>query len=151
MKIAIQYADFDVGAELALLRAGRPESGAVVSFIGTVREMSSSGTVQQMTLEHYPGMTEIALTDIGQRAMSRWDILDVVIIHRIGNLNATDQIVLVAATGRHRHAVFNACEFMMDYLKTEAPFWKKEAGSTGTHWVDARQEDVAALRRWELT
>ena len=151
MKIAIQTDDFDVSSELALLRSGRPDVGAVVSFVGTVREMSAVGTVAQMTLEHYPGMTEAALADIVQRALSRWDIMDAVIIHRIGELSACDQIVLVAVAGRHRHAAFEACEFMMDFLKTQAPFWKKEAGTAGAHWVDARHEDEAALQRWSIS
>ncbi len=148
MRIVIQFDDFDVTAELALLRKAHPDAGALVSFVGAVRDINLGSSVAEMTLEHYPGMTEHVLSAISERAMHRFDIVDVTIVHRIGRLYATDQIVLVAVASCHRQAAFAACEFIMDFLKTEAPFWKKEAGSNGSHWVDARPSDTVALGKW---
>lgn len=142
-KILVQQADFDVGAELATLHGAAV--GATVSFVGKVR---SDDGVLRMELEHYPGMTERALESIAEQAVERWDILDVIVIHRVGMLDAGDQIVLVAVSGRHRGTAFSACEFIMDYLKTEAPFWKKEYRSDGACWVDARSSDLGALDKW---
>lgn len=148
MKIAVQIEDFDVSAELAGLRAA--SVGALVSFVGTVRDATAglSPGVTYMELEHYPGMTEKSLTRIAQQAIDRWHVNDVVIIHRVGKLKVSDQIVLVAVASRHRGMAFSACEFIMDYLKTEAPFWKKEVGEHGACWVDARSTDLSALNKW---
>jgi len=143
MKIRIQSDDFDVSTELAELN--HAQVGALVSFVGTVR---SDHGVTQMELEHYPGMTEKSLTEIARQARLRWEISDVVIIHRVGVLQAGAQIVLVATASRHRGTAFAACEFIMDYLKTDAPFWKKEHGPHGAHWVDARSTDLSALDKW---
>ena len=150
MPIRIQSADFDLSTEVAALRAKKPQVGAVVSFIGTVRDMNDGASITQMALEHYPGMTEKALELIVQQAKSRWEILDALIIHRIGPLQVQDQIVLVAVTALHRGAAFAACEFIMDYLKTDAPFWKKETTPEGARWVDARVSDETALAKWRL-
>jgi molybdopterin synthase catalytic subunit len=147
--VRIQHEDFDVGAEIDRLRAGDPKVGAVASFIGLVRDLNEGTGVAAMTLEHYPGMTEKALDAIVAQAKSRWDVYEVLVIHRVGELKPTDQIVLVAVTGAHRGEAFAACEFVMDYLKTEAPFWKKEATAEGSRWVDARETDDAARARWE--
>lgn len=149
MSVRVQHEDFDIGAEITRLRLARPDIGAVASFIGQVRDVNHGAQVSAMTLEHYPGMTEKALTGILENAKARWDIFDALIIHRIGALQPTDQIVLVAVTGAHRGEVFAACEFIMDYLKTEAPFWKKEETPDGTRWVDANTGDDAARQRWE--
>jgi len=148
MPVRVQYADFDLSTELAALRAGHPDTGATVAFVGTVREMNGGGAVSLLELEHYPGMTESALADIVSQARSRWALIDVLVVHRIGALQASEQIVLVAVAARHRGEAFAACEFIMDYLKTRAPFWKKESSAEGTHWVDAREADEAALARW---
>jgi molybdopterin synthase catalytic subunit len=148
MPVRVQCEDFDCGAEIALLRAGNARVGAVASFIGTVREVNDGAGVATMTLEHYPGMTEKALQAICDQAKSRWDVLDTLVIHRFGELRPTDQIVLVAVTSAHRGEAFAACEFIMDYLKTEAPFWKKEATPQGERWVEARAGDDAAAARW---
>ena len=148
MPVRVQTEDFDVSRELAALRAGDARVGAVASFIGTVRDVNDSATVVTMTLEHYPGMTEKALTEIIDAARARWDILDALVIHRVGELRPTDQIVLVGVTSAHRGEAFAACEFIMDYLKTQAPFWKKEATADGARWVDARSTDDAAAARW---
>jgi molybdopterin synthase catalytic subunit len=150
VKIAIQSADFDVSIELAKLRAAHRNIGAVVSFVGTVREMGATTALSRMELEHYPGMTERSLEKIVQRAMGRWQITDVVVIHRIGMLSVSDQIVLVAVASQHRQTAFNACEFIMDYLKTEAPFWKKEMNDDDGQWVDTREVDLHALRKWKI-
>lgn len=147
--IRIQHEDFDVGAEIGRLRAGNPKIGAVASFIGLVRDLNEGADVAAMTLEHYPGMTEKALEAIVAQAKQRWDVYDVLVIHRVGELEPTDQIVLVVVAGAHRGEAFAACEFVMDYLKTEAPFWKKEATAGGVRWVDARESDDAARARWE--
>ncbi|MES2935404.1 MAG: molybdopterin synthase catalytic subunit MoaE [Pseudomonadota bacterium] len=149
MPIRIQTDDFDLSAELAGLRQGNRQVGAVVSFVGTVRDINDGASVSQMELEHYPGMTEKALDAIVLRAKSRWDIFEVLIIHRIGPLLPSDQIVLVVVTSKHRGDAFSACEFIMDYLKSEAPFWKKEQTPDGARWVDARTVDDLALAKWE--
>ncbi len=148
MAIKIQTMDFDVGQEIAQLRANRPEIGAVVSFIGLVRDINDGSKVATMELEHYPGMTEKALLEIEQQAKQRWPLLESLIIHRVGPLLPLDQIVLVAVAASHRGEAFAACEFMMDYLKTRAPFWKKEQTPQGERWVDARNSDTSALDKW---
>ncbi len=148
MTVRVQSADFDVSRELAALRAGDARVGAVAAFIGTVRDISDAASVATMTLEHYPGMTEKAIAEIVAEAKTRWDIFDALVIHRIGELKPTDQIVLVGVTSAHRGEAFAACEFLMDYLKTRAPFWKKEMTAEGTRWVDARVSDDDAAARW---
>ena len=148
MTVRIQTADFDLSTEIAALRSGDLEVGAIVSFVGTVRDMNDGSQVNSMELEHYAGMTEKALADIIVEAKSRWSIHEALVIHRIGKMLPGAQIVLVAVTGQHRGEAFAACEFIMDYLKTAAPFWKKEATPTGEHWVDARSTDDEAMERW---
>ncbi|WP_019881911.1 MULTISPECIES: molybdenum cofactor biosynthesis protein MoaE [unclassified Methylophilus] len=150
LKVSVQPGDFDVGAELQQLRAATPQAGALVNFVGLVRDVSTDGQVSEMVIEHYPGMTEKALQQIAQQAMQRWPLLGIRLIHRVGSLTAQAQIVLVAATSLHRQAAFEACAFMMDYLKTEAPFWKKEVGDFGQHWVEARASDEQAKQQWKL-
>jgi molybdopterin synthase catalytic subunit len=150
-RVTIQQADFDLGAEVAALRDGDAEVGAVATFIGTVRDRNDGQPVRAMELEHYPGMTERAIESMIDQALQRFDIRDVRVVHRFGPLSPGDQIVLVAVTSSHRHEAFQACEFVMDYLKTQAPFWKKETTSDGARWVDARQADDAALARWGLS
>jgi molybdopterin synthase catalytic subunit len=147
--IRIQEADFDLTTEIANLRKADPQVGAVVSFLGTVRDMNDGSQVRAMTLEHYPGMTEKALQEIIDQATSRWGIRETLVIHRIGPLLPEDQIVLVAVTSAHRGEAFSACEYIMDYLKTAAPFWKKEETPEGGRWVDARLADGAAMARWK--
>ncbi|MFO1323795.1 MAG: molybdopterin synthase catalytic subunit MoaE [Burkholderiales bacterium] len=149
MPVRIETQDFDAGREIAALRAGDPRVGAVASFIGTVRDVNDAANVTAMTLEHYPGMTEKALAAIVADAHARFDILDALVIHRVGELRPTDQIVLVAVTSAHRGDAFDACRFIMDYLKTRAPFWKKERTVDGTRWVDARASDDDAAARWQ--
>ena len=149
MPIKIQESDFDVSAEIAALRQGDPRVGAVVSFLGTVRDMNDGSQVKGMTLEHYPGMTEKALQEILDQAKARWDVFQSLVIHRVGPLLPEDQIVLVAVTSAHRGEAFAACEFVMDYLKTAAPFWKKEDTPEGARWVDARVTDEVALSKWK--
>ncbi|BDT78563.1 molybdopterin synthase catalytic subunit MoaE [Polynucleobacter yangtzensis] len=149
--IRVQESDFDLSAEIAALRKGDPRVGAVVSFLGTVRDMNDGSEVRGMTLEHYPGMTEKALQEILDQAKARWDIYQTLVIHRVGPLLPEDQIVLVAVTSAHRGEAFAACEFIMDYLKTAAPFWKKEDTPEGARWVDARVTDEAAMARWNKT
>ena len=149
MPIKIQESDFDVSAEILALRKDDPRVGAVVSFLGTVRDMNDGSQVKGMTLEHYPGMTEKALQEILDQAKSRWDIYQTLVIHRVGPLLPEDQIVLVAVTSAHRGEAFAACEFIMDYLKTAAPFWKKEDTPEGSRWVDARVTDETAMARWQ--
>ena len=149
-RVSIQSADFDLSAEVASLRRGNGEVGAVVSFIGTVRDLSLGQGVLRMELEHYPGMTEASIEAMIDAAHARFDIRAVRIIHRVGVLEAGEQIVLVAVSSAHRGPAFQACEFLMDYLKTQAPFWKKEHTPEGAHWVDARADDDKALRRWGL-
>jgi molybdopterin synthase catalytic subunit len=148
MPVRVQQHDFDVGAEIAALRAGNLNVGAVATFIGTVRDLNEGAGVSAMTLEHYPGMTERALEDICMQARARWKILDALVIHRYGALAPGDQIVLVVVTSAHRGEAFAACEFIMDYLKTQAPFWKKERTPEGERWVDARETDDEAAARW---
>lgn len=149
MKIAVQEADFDVGVELAAMTRGQPAVGACASFVGYVRDRNDGAAVAAMTLEHYPGMTEKALATIVDEARGRWELLDVTVIHRVGRLDIGDQIVLVAVTSAHRGEAFAACEFIMDYLKTRAPFWKREETPEGARWVDARETDDVAAGRWE--
>jgi molybdopterin synthase catalytic subunit len=148
MVVKVQTADFDIGAEIAALRAADRKIGAVASFIGTVRDLNDGDSVSSMTLEHYPGMTEKALEEIVQEAKQRWNIDDALVIHRVGELHPGDQIVLVVTTSAHRGEAFAACEFLMDYLKTRAPFWKKEQTPQGAKWVDARSTDDEAAARW---
>lgn len=148
MSVRVQHEDFDLSTEVARLRAGHPHTGAVVAFVGTVREFGDSDAIASLELEHYPGMTEQALEEIAELARQRWDLINIVLIHRIGMLRGSDQIVLVAVATRHRADAFAACEFVMDYLKTQAPFWKKETTGQGSRWVDARASDDAALARW---
>jgi molybdopterin synthase catalytic subunit len=150
MTVRIQGEDFDVGAEIAALRRGNPRVGAVASFVGVVRDVNDGGTVSEMTLEHYPGMTEKAIGEIVGQAQGRWDVIDALVIHRIGKLAPTDQIVLVVVTSAHRGDAFAACEFIMDYLKTRAPFWKKEQAGGAARWVEARGADDVAAERWRL-
>jgi molybdopterin synthase catalytic subunit len=147
--VRVQEADFDVGAELNALRAGDARVGALASFVGLVRDVSHGVGVSEMTLEHYPGMTEKALTAIVDEAKMRWDIYGALVIHRVGHLRPCDQIVLVAVTSAHRGEAFAACEFIMDYLKTRAPFWKREVTPGGARWVDARDSDDSAAERWQ--
>ena len=146
--IRVQTEDFDAGAEIARLRASNPEIGAVACFVGVCRDRNDGESVAKMTLEHYPGMTEKALAKIIDQAMGRWRVIDVTVVHRVGELEPTDQIVLVAVSGAHRGDAFAACEFIMDYLKTRAPFWKKEQTPEGGRWVDARESDDDAAARW---
>ena len=150
-RVSIQTDDFDLGAEVARLRAGDGGVGAVVAFVGTVRDRSEGADVSRMELEHYPGMTEKAIDAMIDAATARFDIRAARVIHRVGVLDAQDQIVLVAVTSAHRGSAFDACEFLMDYLKTQAPFWKKEHTPQGARWVDARSHDDAALQRWGIT
>ena len=149
-EVSVQEADFDVGAEIGALSAGRPDVGAVASFVGLVRDVNDGSGVQAMTLEHYPGMTEKALEAIVAEAKGRWEIYNALVIHRVGPLKPCDQIVLVAVTSSHRGEAFAACEFIMDYLKTRAPFWKREATADGARWVDARDADDSAALRWNV-
>lgn len=149
MPVRVQLQDFDIGAEMDAMRQGNPKIGAIASFIGLVRDMNDNAQIAEMTLEHYPGMTEKALEDIVSQARSRWDIIDALVIHRYGTLRPLDQIVMVIVTGSHRGDAFSACEFIMDYLKTGAPFWKKESTPAGSRWVEARDSDDAAAARWK--
>jgi molybdopterin synthase catalytic subunit len=149
MTVRVQQADFDLGAELLALRAADARVGALASFLGLVRDLNDGARVSEMTLEHYPGMTEKALEEIVAEAKGRWDIYDALVIHRVGPLKPCDQIVLVAVTSAHRGEAFAACEFIMDYLKTLAPFWKREATPEGARWVDARDADDSAAARWQ--
>ena len=148
MPVRVQTEDFDLTTEMAELRAGFPKIGAVVSFVGTVRDLNEGEQVAEMELEHYPGMTEKSLEDIVNQAKARWDIFEALVIHRVGPLKPLDQIVLVAVTSAHRGEAFDACEFIIDYLKTEAPFWKKEQTPVGARWVDARVSDDEAMAKW---
>jgi molybdopterin synthase catalytic subunit len=148
MTVRVQAADFDIGAEIARLRDGDRSVGAIASFIGTVRDVNDASTITGLTLEHYPGMTEAALDEIVAEAQRRFDIRDALVIHRVGALAPGDQIVLVAVTSTHRGTAFEACEFIMDWLKTRAPFWKKERLPDGERWVEARASDDEAARRW---
>ena len=149
MPVRVQTADFDLAEEVRALRAGRPEVGAVVTFVGTVRDINEGASVAELELEHYPGMTEKALEDIVARAGERFKLLDALVVHRVGPMQPQEQIVLVVTLSAHRGEAFAACEFIMDYLKSEAPFWKKEQTPQGARWVDARSSDEAALKRWQ--
>ncbi|MBV8470985.1 MAG: molybdenum cofactor biosynthesis protein MoaE [Burkholderiaceae bacterium] len=149
-RVSIQTQDFDLSAETEALRAGDGGVGAVVAFVGTVRDAGGGPAVKAMELEHYPGMTERAIEDMVDQAFARFDICNARVIHRVGKLAAREQIVLVLVSASHRGEAFQACEFLMDYLKTQAPFWKKEYTDEGAHWVDARAADDAALARWGL-
>ncbi|MGZ5131547.1 MAG: molybdenum cofactor biosynthesis protein MoaE [Caldimonas sp.] len=149
-RVSIQSADFDAGAEIARLRAGDAAVGAVAAFVGTVRERSEGASVASMELEHYPGMTESAIESMIDQAFGRFDIRAARVVHRIGTLAAGEQIVFVAVASAHRGDAFQACEFLMDYLKTHAPFWKKESTDAGARWVDARVADDAAMARWGI-
>ena len=148
MPVRVQTADFDLSAEVAQLRLANPRVGAVVSFVGTVRDLNDGAAVSEMELEHYPAMTERALEQIVEQAKARWPIFDALVIHRVGPMQPGEQIVLVAVTSPHRGEAFAACEFIMDYLKTQAPFWKKEQTPDGARWVDARESDDTALAKW---
>jgi molybdopterin synthase catalytic subunit len=148
MKIAVQNEAFDLGAEVDAMRQGRTDVGAIASFVGLARDMNVDSEVAAMTLEHYPGMTEKALAALVDEACSRWTLLDVTVIHRVGRLLPGDPIVLVAVASSHRGEAFASCEFIMDYLKTQAPFWKKEETPAGERWVEARASDDAAAARW---
>ncbi len=159
-RVRIQTQDFDLGAEVAALRAGDARVGAVCSFVGTVRDRHANlerattvlqGEVQSLELEHYPGMTEKAIEAMIDAALARFDIYAARVVHRVGLMQPQDQIVLVAVSSAHRGESFKACEFLMDYLKTQAPFWKKEVTPEGARWVDARESDDAALARWGLS
>jgi molybdopterin synthase catalytic subunit len=150
MAVRIQTADFDVSAEIAALRGGNPKIGAVASFIGVVRDVNEGGAVAGMSLEHYPGMTEKAIEEIVVQAKARWSVIDARVVHRVGTLKPGDQIVLVAVASAHRGDAFAACEFIMDYLKTRAPFWKKEQSGGAARWVEARESDDIAAERWRL-
>lgn len=147
--IRVQEAPFDAGAELDAMHAARPDIGAVAVFVGYVRDFNEGANVAAMFLEHYPGMTERALAAIVTEAEQRWPLLDVMVIHRVGQLHAGDPIVFVGAASAHRQAAFEACAFIMDYLKTKAPFWKRETTPEGERWVDARDADDVAAARWK--
>jgi molybdopterin synthase catalytic subunit len=148
MTVRVQTEDFDAGAEISALRRGDAKIGAVAAFIGLVRDVNEGSKVNSMTLEHYPGMTERSLERIVLDAKSRFKVEHVLVVHRVGELLPTDQIVLVVTAGGHRGDVFSACEYIMDYLKTEAPFWKREASMEGARWVASRQSDEEAAARW---
>ncbi|WFM69854.1 molybdopterin synthase catalytic subunit MoaE [Halomonas sp. CKK8] len=149
--IRVQESVFDVGVEQRALLEGRSDIGAVVSFTGLVRDFNERPEVQALTLEHYPGMTETALGEIVEQAESRWPLQGVTVIHRIGRLTPADPIVLVVVASAHRRAAFEACDFIMDYLKTRAPFWKKEHTASGDYWVSERDGDHHDARRWEMS
>jgi len=148
MPVRIQQAPFDAGAELMALTSGRPDIGASVTFVGQVRDLSNGVSLSSMTLEHYPAMAQAELERIEAEARSRFDVRDMEIIHRFGNLDPGEPIVLVIATSASRQPAFDAANFVMDFLKTNAPFWKKEHGTEGSHWVDAKSSDEAATERW---
>jgi len=145
-RVLVQEADFDPGAEIDALRSA--QSGAIVSFVGVARDFSGDSAVTGLTLEHYPGMTERSLHAIGAQALARWPLQRVLIVHRVGALQAGDRIVLVVTASAHRDAAFDACRFIIDYLKTEAPFWKQETGAAGSRWVEAKDSDELARVRW---
>ena len=149
MSVSVQESDFDVGAEIAALTANDARAGAVASFVGLVRDRNDGDGVSEMTLEHYPGMTEKALEAIVDDARQRWDIYAARVIHRVGVLKPCDRIVFVGVSSAHRGEAFAACEFIMDHLKTRAPFWKRELTPTGARWVDARETDQSAADRWQ--
>ena len=145
--ISVQEADFDIGAEITALKAGRTDIGAIVTFTGTVRDLT--GELKAMTLEHYPGMTERELMRVAEDAEARWPLMGVRIIHRFGRLVPGDNIVLVVALSAHRKAAFEAADYLMDFLKSRAPFWKKEETAAGGTWVDAKDSDADALKHWD--
>jgi molybdopterin synthase catalytic subunit len=149
-RVSVQTQDFDLADEIAALRESDKRVGAVCAFVGTVRDRSEGAQVSSMELEHYPGMTEKAIESMIDQAHRRFDIYGARVVHRVGLLQPADQIVMVAVTSAHRGESFKACEFLMDYLKTQAPFWKKEQTAGGAHWVDARVADDAALQRWGI-
>ena len=148
MKVLVQREDFDCGAEIGAIARGNPKVGGIAAFVGLVRDVNEGAAVRSMTLEHYPGMTERAISKIIDDARARWDVMDCTVIHRFGELRPTDRIVLVVVASGHRGDAFAACEFIMDYLKTRAPFWKKEQTAEGTRWVEARASDDTAAERW---
>lgn len=150
MKVRVQTQDFDTGAEIAAMRTSNPAIGAIASFVGVVRDVNEGDAVSDMTLEHYPGMTEKSIEEIIGQACARWSVIDALVVHRVGLLRPTDQIVLVIVASAHRGDAFAACEFIMDFLKTRAPFWKKESTGEGARWVDARVADDQAAERWRL-
>jgi molybdopterin synthase catalytic subunit len=150
MTVRVQTEDFDLAQEVKQLRAGNGKVGGIVTFVGTVRDLNEGANVSEMELEHYPGMTEQSIEAIIGQAKERWPVYDALVIHRVGPLKPLDQIVLVAVTSAHRGEAFAACEFIIDYLKTEAPFWKKEQTPEGARWVDARVSDDVALKKWEM-
>jgi len=147
--VRVQTELFDIAAEQEDLWRGRPQVGALVTFVGLMRDMNQGDWIDRMILEHYPGMTEKALIAIAEEASRRWDLQGIRVLHRVGELRPQDPIVLVAVTGTHRGEAFRACEFLIDYLKTRAPFWKKEITDQGEHWLDSQTTDAAAARRWE--
>jgi molybdopterin synthase catalytic subunit len=149
VNVSVQREDFDCGAEMRALSRANPKVGAVAGFVGLVRDANEGASVAAMTLEHYPGMTEKSIRAIVDEAKSRWLVIDCTVIHRYGELRPTDQIVLVAVASAHRGDAFAACEFIMDYLKTQAPFWKKESSAAGARWVEARESDDRAAERWQ--
>ncbi len=148
-RVRVQTEDFDVGRELEGLTRGRKDVGGLASFVGLVRDVNDGHAIGGMTLEHYPGMTEKSLEDICAQAHARWDLIDTLVIHRVGALVPGDRIVLVGVASGHRGEAFEACEFIMDYLKTRAPFWKKEDTPSGPRWVEARASDDTAAERWK--
>jgi molybdopterin synthase catalytic subunit len=148
MTVRVQVEDFDAGAEINAMRGSHANIGAVAAFVGQVRDLNEGDQVSTLTLEHYPGMTEKSLQSIIEQAKKRWDVIDALIVHRVGKLKPLDQIVLVLVASSHRKEAFAACEFMMDYLKTEAPFWKKEQTPAGSRWVEAKTSDDEAKKRW---
>ncbi len=148
MTVRVQVEDFDAGAEINAMRGSHANIGAVAAFVGQVRDLNEGDQVSELVLEHYPGMTEKSLQSIIEQAKQRWDVIDALIVHRVGKLKPLDQIVLVLVASSHRKEAFAACEFMMDYLKTEAPFWKKEQTPAGSRWVEAKTSDDEAKKRW---
>ncbi len=148
MTVRVQVEDFDAGAEINAMRRSHANIGAVAAFVGQVRDLNEGDQVSELVLEHYPGMTEKSLQSIIEQAKQRWDVIDALIVHRVGKLKPLDQIVLVLVASSHRKEAFAACEFMMDYLKTEAPFWKKEQTPAGSRWVEAKTSDDEAKKRW---
>ena len=148
-RVRVQTQDFDIGHELEALTRGRRDVGGLASFVGLVRNVNDGQAIEGMTLEHYPGMTEKALEDICAQADSRWSLIDMVVVHRVGSLASGDRIVLVGVASAHRGEAFAACEFIMDYLKTRAPFWKREDTPQGARWVEARASDDSAAERWK--
>ncbi len=148
MTVRVQVEDFDAGAEINAMRLSHANIGAVAAFVGQVRDLNEGDQVSELVLEHYQGMTEKSLQSIIEQAKKRWDVIDALIVHRVGKLKPLDQIVLVLVASSHRKEAFAACEFMMDYLKTEAPFWKKEQTPAGSRWVEAKTSDDEAKKRW---